>query len=74
LNPAPDLRKGRACKELRDNESGEVPALVPSPSEAASGPVFSPDLARVVAAWPDLPDAIKAGVLAIVQAAGGCHA
>ena len=29
------------------------------------------DLARVVAAWPNLPDAVKAGVLAMVAASGG---
>jgi hypothetical protein len=29
------------------------------------------DLARVVAAWDRLPEAIKAGILALVQAAGG---
>jgi hypothetical protein len=28
-----------------------------------------PDLAAVVAAWPELPDAIKAGIGAIVRAA-----
>jgi hypothetical protein len=28
-----------------------------------------PDLADVVAAWPDLPDPIKAAVLALVKAA-----
>jgi hypothetical protein len=28
-----------------------------------------PDLARVAAAWPDLPGPIKAAVLALVQAA-----
>jgi hypothetical protein len=32
-------------------------------------PEFPPDLARVVAAWPALPDAIKAAVLALVNAA-----
>jgi hypothetical protein len=33
--------------------------------------VFPLDLADVVAAWPDLPDAIKAAVLALVKAARG---
>jgi hypothetical protein len=44
-----------------------VPVVVPSSPE----PPFPPDLARVVAAWDRLPEAIKAGVLALVQAAGG---
>ena len=30
-----------------------------------------PELAAVVAAWPTLPPAIRAGVLALVAAAGG---
>ena len=29
------------------------------------------DLAAVVAAWPELPDAIKAGIVAMVKAASG---
>jgi hypothetical protein len=30
-----------------------------------------PDLARIAEAWPGLPDAIKAGILALVKAAEG---
>jgi hypothetical protein len=29
-----------------------------------------PDLAKIVDAWPNLPEAIKAGMLAMVKAAG----
>jgi hypothetical protein len=57
--------------ELRDNDFGEVPTVVPCPPGAVSVPGFPPDLARVVAAWDRLPEAIKAGVLALVQVAGG---
>ena len=32
---------------------------------------FDPELARIVAAWPSLPTAIKAGIVAMVQAATG---
>jgi len=35
---------------------------------------FDPDLAAVVAAWPDLPHAIRAGVLALVNAATAARA
>ncbi|MCH7685108.1 MAG: hypothetical protein IH899_00245 [Planctomycetes bacterium] len=52
--------------ELRDTPQGEVPVLVPSPPGAA----FSPDLARVVAGWDGLPEAIQAAILAIVEAGG----
>jgi hypothetical protein len=65
--PAPDPSKDQSYQEIRDNQSGEVPVGVPFSPE----PQFPPDLARVVAAWDRLPDAIKAGVLALVQAAGG---
>jgi hypothetical protein len=50
-----------------------VPVGVPSPSGPVSDAQQSPDLARVVAAWHRLPDAIKVGVLALIQAAGGSH-
>jgi hypothetical protein len=36
----------------------------------ADGPADS-DLAAVVAAWPGLPAAIRAGILALVKPAGG---
>ena len=35
------------------------------------GTEFPPDLAAVVAAWPDLTEALKAGILAMVKAASG---
>jgi len=47
-----------------------VPTVVPSPGRIISDPQFPSDLARVVAEWDRLPEAIKAGVLALVQAAG----
>ena len=44
----------------------------PAPSIAHHLPTDTcqtdPDLAAVVAAWPDLPEAIKAGILAMVKA------
>ena len=58
-------------QDLRKGESGEVPAVVPNPPGTPSGPALPPDLASVVAAWDRLPDAIKAGVLALVHAASG---
>ena len=61
---------GQSDKELRQTETPEVPTVVPSPTGAVSGPELPPDLARVVAAWDRLPAAIRAGVLAMVEAAG----
>ena len=31
----------------------------------------APELRAIIHAWPDLPDAIKAGILAMVRSAGG---
>jgi hypothetical protein len=45
----------------------EYPARTPSTSLRAEP--LDPDLARVLAAWPTLPAAIRAGVLAMVKAA-----
>jgi hypothetical protein len=67
--PEPGSSKDKSYREIRDNQAGEVAVVVPSPSRAVSGPKFPSDLARVVAAWDRLPEAIKAGVLALVQAA-----
>jgi hypothetical protein len=38
------------------------------PTEACSSPV---ELAAIVAAWPRLPEAVKAGILALIQASLG---
>jgi hypothetical protein len=38
----------------------------PSPSQST----FPPDLSEIIAAWPGLPQAIKAGIVAMVKAAG----
>jgi hypothetical protein len=44
-----------------------VPTVVPSALGAVSGSALPSDLAHVVAAWDRLPQAVKAGILAIVQ-------
>ena len=51
----------------QDNTSGdaETPLTQPLHEIAES----DPDLARVEAAWPELPEAIKAGILSMVEAA-----
>jgi hypothetical protein len=48
-----------------------VPARVPSPSQPVFALQSSPELARIATAWQSLPEAIKAGVLALIQAAEG---
>jgi hypothetical protein len=36
---------------------------------ATTGLILAPDLARLIDAWPTLPDAIRAGILVMVAAA-----
>jgi hypothetical protein len=50
---------------------------IPPQSGAESGALgaqnglFDPRLASVIEAWPTLPEAIKAGIVAMVRASGG---
>jgi len=70
---------GRAGLELSQFHSGNSGVLETGGSKSGNiGAGFDPptppehtdpDLARVVAAWPDLPPAIRAGVVALVAAA-----
>jgi len=55
--------------ELRDVPQGEVPVLVLSNQDGASNAQLPPELAYVVAAWDDLPEAIRTAILALVDAA-----
>ena len=48
-----------------ENDMGSVASSVPFSCENR------PDLALVVKTWDHLPDAIKAGILAMVKSAGG---
>lgn len=50
----------RPFSEGRGTESGTL---------AADSTPVDPDLAEIASAWPTLPDAIKAGVMAMVKAA-----
>jgi len=50
---------------VRDQSSAESGAV------GAQTAFADPDLAAVVEAWPSLPEAIKAGILAMIRAAGG---
>ena len=42
--------------------------MVPSDLSAALGASLPPDLTRVVNAWNHLPDAIRRGILALIEA------
>jgi hypothetical protein len=47
-------------------ESSEVCA--PNAHQAESAPPLDPDLALIESSWPDLPEALRAGILAMVRA------
>lgn len=34
-------------------------------------PTIAPDLATIIAAWPTVPEAIRAGILAMIRTASG---
>ena len=51
--------------ELRRGQEGEVPTVVPSPSEIPG----SADLAELLACWATLPEDVKTGLVAMVRAA-----
>lgn len=52
--------------DLENADSGEA-----RNTGATPGPKSDPDLARLVAAWPDLPPAVRAGILAMVASTKG---
>jgi hypothetical protein len=57
--------KSHLLGTTKRGESALTPALVP-----AIAPT-DPDLSSLIAAWPTLPPALKAGIVAMVKAAGG---
>jgi hypothetical protein len=56
--------KGKRTKGLR---IADPPVAHHLPTDTCQS---DPDLAHIVAAWPNLPDAVKAGMLAMVKATG----
>jgi len=81
-DPVETRQVGRAGLEHPANPAGNTPVSESDGSKSGNigagfGPATppvkptDPELAAMVAAWPDLPPAIRAGVLALVKAAGG---
>jgi len=67
----PDAANTQPDSELGQTPIPEVPTGVPCPPETPSGPEIPADLARVINAWKRLPEGIRTGILALVDAAGG---
>ena len=63
LNPC---SKSRQSNHLR-NRSHPITRVAASQGDRS--PLDDPDLAAVVAAWPGLPEPIRAGIVAMVKAA-----
>ncbi len=63
MRPQAGYPKGPLPKDLREPAPGVAHHL---PTDTCK---TDPDLAAVVEAWPDLPEALKAGILAMVKAA-----
>lgn len=64
-----DSREKHAGPEAGGNNSGNKDtssAVSPAPERPTD-----PELASVVVAWPNLPPAIRAGIVAMVKASGG---
>ena len=58
----------RVVAVVGERAAGEVPTMVPTQNQAAANADLPADLAEIIAAWNTLPDAVRAGVLALVRA------
>jgi hypothetical protein len=62
MRPFQGHRKDNAANEDTSNQKNRVPTARPRAAK------LSPDLAEVMDAWTELPEAIKAGILAMIKA------
>lgn len=74
---APGVTPALAKQEVKEHAdrladlSGELPAPEAAPGTlSTAGPAPDPDLARILAAWPDLPTRYKKALVALVEEAG----
>ena len=69
-NPGTTSPNDQSYRDLRHDATTEVPPLVPCPPEVEKSPQLPDDLAHLLAGWYQLPQAIRTGILVIVNAAG----
>jgi hypothetical protein len=60
-----NIKSGKGLRHINE------PLPTPCPHLAPATPDSPSDLAAVVNAWPDLPEALRAGIVAMVQASLG---
>jgi hypothetical protein len=68
LEPTPKTPSETQVSDSGGNKSGNNGAGVSAPIRPPERPA-DPDLAALVAAWPALPSAVRAGIVAMVRAA-----
>jgi hypothetical protein len=59
------------CENSPQNSTNPAPGGAKSGALTPTNPYIDPALAALIGAWPALPEAIRAGILAMVRAAGG---
>ncbi len=69
--PDLDSPKDQPTQEIRGRAQSEVPTVVPSRPNALSPSHLAPELNKIVDAWSSLPPIVKAGILAMIEAAKG---
>ena len=61
----------RKCSNDNGLQDSAESGTTPSTTTVQENSPIDPDLAAVIDAWPALPDAVKAGIVAMVGAAKG---
>jgi hypothetical protein len=64
-------RPALALSQTPVSEDGGAESGAQDAAQPSNPPSLPPELAEVVKAWPNLPEAIRAGILAMVKAATG---
>jgi hypothetical protein len=67
----PDLQGDSETGGAKSGAVSPVSGLADAHTPPAGGEPGQGDLAQVIAAWPDLPEPIKAGILAMIKASAG---
>ena len=67
---APDFESGADCVKPEENDTFSNSAAVGA-AVGRENTAVDPDLATIIERWTDLPEPLKAGMVAMVRAAGG---